>query len=156
MKLALAQINTRVGAIDSNTDSLIHAANRARDEHRADLIVFPELTLSGYPPEDLLLHKGLRRRVEDAAARVLAGVRGITVCFGLPEYVGDRIFNSAVVVRDGRMLVTHRKWILPNYAVFDEKRYFESGAEPSCFECAGVRFNPIRHLVCLHIRWFLS
>jgi NAD+ synthase (glutamine-hydrolysing) len=143
VKLALAQLNTRVGAIDSNTDSLIAAALKARDELRAELIVFPELALSGYPPEDLLLHKGLRRRVEDAAARVLSEVRGIAVCFGLPEYVGDRIYNSAVVARDGKRLATHRKWILPNYAVFDEKRYFESGLDPTVFELAGVRFGLI-------------
>jgi NAD+ synthase (glutamine-hydrolysing) len=143
VKVALAQLNTRVGAIDRNTDSLIAAATRARDELRAELIIFPELTLSGYPPEDLLLHKGLRRRVEDAAARVLSEVRGITVCFGLPEYVGDKIYNSAIVARNGRTLATHRKWILPNYAVFDEKRYFESGAQPTVFELGGVRFGLI-------------
>ena len=143
MKIALAQVNTRVGAIDSNTDDLISKALNARDEHGADLIVFPELTLSGYPPEDLLLHKGLRRRVEDAAARVLDDVEGITVCFGLPEYVGDDIFNCAMVVRDGSVLANYRKWILPNYAVFDEKRYFQSGDVPAVFEAGGVRFGLI-------------
>jgi NAD+ synthase (glutamine-hydrolysing) len=143
VKLALAQINTRVGAIDSNTDALITSARRARDESGAALIAFPELTLSGYPPEDLLLHKGLRRRVEDAVARVRAEVEGITVCFGLPEYVGERIYNSAMVVRDGEILATHRKWILPNYSVFDEKRYFESGTEPTVFEVDGTRFGLI-------------
>ena len=140
MKIALAQANTRVGAIDSNTDDLIAAAHRARDEQAAELILFPELTLCGYPPEDLLLHKGLRRRVEDAAERVCAEVSGITVCFGLPEYIGDSIFNGAMVVRDGRVLARYRKWILPNYAVFDEKRYFQSGTEPAVFEAGGVRF----------------
>jgi NAD+ synthase (glutamine-hydrolysing) len=143
VKIALAQLNTRVGAIDHNTERLIETSKRARDEQGADLILFPELTLSGYPPEDLLLHKGLRRRVGDAAARVLAEVRGITVCFGLPEYVDKAIYNAAIVARDGEILATHRKWILPNYAVFDEKRYFESGTEPSLFECAGIRFGLI-------------
>ena len=143
MKIALAQLNTRVGAIDQNTDRLIETSRRARDELGADLILFPELTLSGYPPEDLLLHSGLRRRVRDAAARVLAEVEGITVCFGLPEYVGSEVFNSAFVARDGRMLARHRKWILPNYAVFDEKRYFQSGTEPTVFTCGGVRFGLI-------------
>jgi NAD+ synthase (glutamine-hydrolysing) len=101
VKIALAQLNTRVGAIDRNTDSLIATATHARDALGADLVLFPELTLSGYPPEDLLLHSGLRQRVGDAAARVLREVRGITCCFGLPEYVGDAIYNSAVVARDG-------------------------------------------------------
>jgi NAD+ synthase (glutamine-hydrolysing) len=150
VKIALAQLNTRVGAIDQNTDRLIETSKRARDEQGADLILFPELTLSGYPPEDLLLHKGLRRRAGDAAARVLAEVRGITVCFGMPEYVDRAIYNSAVVARDGKIVATHRKWILPNYAVFDEKRYFESGTEATVFECAGVRFG----LVICEDAWY--
>lgn len=143
MKIALAQSNTRVGAIDLNTDSLIANARRARDELGAELVVFPELALSGYPPEDLLLHKGLRRKVGEAAKRVLREITGITVCFGMPEYDGDSIYNSAVVTRDGEIVTTHRKWMLPNYAVFDEKRYFQPGVEPTVFEVAGVRFGLI-------------
>jgi NAD+ synthase (glutamine-hydrolysing) len=143
VKIALAQINTRVGAIDRNTDSLIEAARRARDDLGADLILFPELAISGYPPEDLLLHRGLRRRVGDAAERVLGEARGIGVCFGLPEYVGDVIYNSAIVAADGAQIAKHRKWILPNYAVFDEKRYFQSGTEATVFDLAGVRFGLI-------------
>lgn len=143
MKIALAQLNTRVGAIDSNAESLIAASLRARDEMGAELILFPELTLSGYPPEDLLLHKGLRNRVRDAFGRIVEEVRGIAVCVGLPEYVGDLIYNSAVVVEDGRVVATHRKWILPNYAVFDEKRYFQSGDTATVFERGGIRFGLI-------------
>ena len=150
MKIALAQSNTRVGAIDRNTDRLIANAHRARDELRAELIVFPELTLSGYPPEDLLLHKGLRSSVGDAVARLIREVRGITVCFGLPEYVGDTIYNSAIVARDGEIIATHRKWMLPNYAVFDEKRYFTSGDKPTIFELAGIRFG----LIICEDAWF--
>jgi NAD+ synthase (glutamine-hydrolysing) len=150
VKIALAQQNTRVGAIDQNTERLIETAKRARDERGADLILFPELTLSGYPPEDLLLHKGLRRRVGDAAARVLAEVKGITVCFGLPEYVDKAIYNSAFVARDGKIIAKHRKWILPNYGVFDEKRYFESGTEPTVFTCGGVHFG----LVICEDAWY--
>jgi NAD+ synthase (glutamine-hydrolysing) len=152
VKIALAQSNTRVGAIDRNTDSLIDDAHRARDELGADLVIFPELTLSGYPPEDLLLHKGLRRSVRDACARVIDEVRGITVCFGLPEYDGDAIYNSAVVARDGEILATHRKWMLPNYAVFDEKRYFQPGDQPTVFELAGIRFG----LIICEDAWFAS
>ena len=149
MKIALAQINTRVGAIDANTDSLIAEAARAR-EAGASLVVFPELSLSGYPPEDLLLHSGLRRRVIGAAERIAGEVRGITVCYGLPEYVGDVIYNSAVIVRDGMTIATHRKWMLPNYSVFDEKRYFQSGDQATVFEQDGVRFGL---LVC-EDAWF--
>jgi NAD+ synthase (glutamine-hydrolysing) len=150
VKIALAQSNTRVGAIDRNTDSLIATANRARDELGASLVVFPELALSGYPPEDLLLHNGFRRSVGDAARRVLEEVSGITVCFGLPEYADDKIYNGAIVARDGQILAKHRKWMLPNYAVFDEKRYFEAGDEATIFELDGLRFGLI---ICEDL-WF--
>ena len=143
MKIALAQLNTRVGAIDSNTESLIAAATRARDELGAELIVFPELTLSGYPPEDLLLHKGLRTRVSRALERIHDELDGIVVCLGLPEYSGDTIYNSAVVTDADETVATHRKWILPNYAVFDEKRYFEPGDQATVFELSGIRFGLI-------------
>ncbi|HUF74332.1 MAG TPA: NAD+ synthase [Gammaproteobacteria bacterium] len=150
MKIALAQSNTRVGAIDRNTDSLLATAARARDEFGASLVVFPELALSGYPPEDLLFHNAFRRSVSEAAARAIDEVRDITVCFGLPEYVGDKIYNSAIVARDGVILAKHRKWMLPNYAVFDEKRYFEAGSEATVFALEGIRFGLI---VCEDV-WF--
>jgi NAD+ synthase (glutamine-hydrolysing) len=150
VKIALAQSNTRVGAIDRNTDSLIATATRARDEFGADLVVFPELALTGYPPEDLLFHNGFRRSVHDAATRVVEELSGITVCFGLPEYADDRIYNAAIVARDGDILARHRKWMLPNYAVFDEKRYFESGDEATVFELGGIRFGLI---ICEDL-WF--
>ena len=150
MKVALAQSNTRVGAIDSNTESLIATAIRARDELGAELVLFPELTLSGYPPEDLLLHGGLRRRIGDAIERVRREVTGITVCFGAPEYDGNRIYNSAFVVRDGEVVAVHRKWKLPNYAVFDEMRYFTSGDTPTVFEMGGVSFG----LIVCEDAWF--
>ena len=90
-------------------------------------MLFPELTLCGYPPEDLLLHRGLRSRVEAAFDEVKNGVRGIAMLLGYPEYDGDAIYNSAALMRDGRVLANHRKQALPNYAVFDEKRYFQPG-----------------------------
>ena len=124
MKVGLAQLNTRVGAIDANANKVLEYAARARDEHGCELVLFPELTLCGYPPEDLLLHRGLRARVEAAFAKVRESVHGIALYFGYPEYVGDAIYNSAALVRDGKVLANHRKVALPNYAVFDEKRYF--------------------------------
>jgi NAD+ synthase (glutamine-hydrolysing) len=150
VKIALAQTNTRVGAIDQNTNELIQSAHKARSELGAELVVFPELTLSGYPPEDLLLHSGLKRRVREAVRRVVSEVEGITVVFGFPEYVNGEIYNSAAVVRDGELLATHRKWMLPNYAVFDEKRYFEPGMEPTLFEVGGIRFG----LIICEDAWF--
>ena len=95
MRIGLGQLNTRVGAIDANTKKVLDCAARARDELHCDLVLFPELTLSGYPPEDLLLHRGLRNRVEEAFTQVREGVRGIAVYLGYPEYEGDAIYNGA-------------------------------------------------------------
>ncbi len=141
MRIALAQLNTHVGAIDANTRKVLTAAMRARDELRCDLIVFPELTLSGYPPEDLLLHRGMRLRVEAALEQVSTGIDGIGVYVGVPEYDGDRIYNTGVLLRDGVELARHRKQVLPNYAVFDEKRYFEAGTQPTVADYDGVRLG---------------
>jgi NAD+ synthase (glutamine-hydrolysing) len=84
VRIALAQINTRVGAVDANAKKVLEYAARARDEHGCGLVLFPELTLCGYPPEDLLLHHGLRSRVATAFAAVKDGVRGIGVYLGYP------------------------------------------------------------------------
>jgi NAD+ synthase (glutamine-hydrolysing) len=141
VRIALAQLNTHVGAIDANTRKVLTTAMRARDELRCDLIVFPELTLSGYPPEDLLLHRGMRLRVEAALEQVSTGIDGIGVYVGVPEYDGDRIYNTGVLLRDGVELARHRKQVLPNYAVFDEKRYFEAGTQPTVADYDGVRLG---------------
>ncbi len=141
MKIGLAQLNTHVGAIDTNTKKVLATAHRARDEFDCDLVVFPELTLSGYPPEDLLLHGGMRRRVEAALEEVRQGADGIGVYVGFPEYAGGVIYNSGALFCDGVELARHRKQSLPNYAVFDEKRYFESGDGPTVVEFRGARIG---------------
>jgi NAD+ synthase (glutamine-hydrolysing) len=143
VKLGLAQLNTRVGAIDANANKVLEYAARARDEHGCELVLFPELTLCGYPPEDLLLHRGLRARVEAAFAFVRDNVRGIAVYLGYPEYVGDAIYNSAALIRDGQVLGNHRKVALPNYAVFDEKRYFQPGDGATVVDLDGFRLGLI-------------
>ncbi|HWN38798.1 MAG TPA: NAD+ synthase [Gammaproteobacteria bacterium] len=142
MKIGLAQINTRVGAIDANTRKVLDYAERARSLG-CDLVLFPELTLCGYPPEDLLLHRGLRSRVEAAFARVRDEVRGIALYVGYPEYEGDTIYNSAALLRDGKVLANHRKVALPNYAVFDEKRYFQPGQGATVVDLNGLKFGLI-------------
>ena len=143
MKIGLAQLNTRVGAIDANANKVLDYAARARDEHGCELVLFPELTLCGYPPEDLLLHRGLRARVETAFAKVRGNVRGIALYLGYPEYHGDSIYNSAALLRDGRVLGNHRKVALPNYSVFDEKRYFQPGDAATVVDLDGFRFGLI-------------
>ena len=141
----MAQLNLLVGDVEGNTSRIIKAANRAREELGADLIMLPELAVSGYPPEDLLFHSGLRTQVARSIERLKSEVRGITLVTGYPEYVGDRIFNSAIVMRDGDVLANHRKACLPNYRVFDEKRYFTPGTRPSVFDLNGIR---VGILVC--------
>jgi NAD+ synthase (glutamine-hydrolysing) len=142
VKVGLAQINTRVGAIDANTSKVLDYAARAR-EQGCDLVLFPELALCGYPPEDLLLHRGLRSRVAAAFATVREKVRGIAVYVGYPEYVGDVIYNSAVLLRDGQVIANHRKVALPNYAVFDEKRYFTPGEAATVVDVDGAKLGLI-------------
>jgi NAD+ synthase (glutamine-hydrolysing) len=145
MRIALAQLNFFVGDVAGNTQRVIDTAIDARDRLAADLILFPELTLCGYPPEDLLFHKGLRRQVSAALERVCAGISGISVVVGFPEYADDVIYNAAAWIRDGKVLESYRKQELPNYKVFDEKRYFRTGTQPSIVEHRGMR---VAMLIC--------
>ena len=135
----MAQLNLVVGDVEGNTSRIIAAANRARDQSSADVVMLPELAVSGYPPEDLLFHSGMRTQVTRSIERLKTQVRGITLIAGYPEYEGGRIFNSAIVIRDGAVLANHRKACLPNYRVFDEKRYFTPGTEPTLVELNGVK-----------------
>ncbi|MDE2219734.1 MAG: NAD+ synthase, partial [Gammaproteobacteria bacterium] len=140
LTLALAQSNLLVGDVQGNLARALREAARARDELHADLVLFPELTLSGYPPEDLLFHRGLRSQI-DQALQGLAAAPGIGLVVGFPEYEGTRIYNSAAVYRDGRREALTRKSCLPNYRVFDEKRYVTAGGNPAVFECRGFRLG---------------
>jgi NAD+ synthase (glutamine-hydrolysing) len=145
LRIALAQLNLFVGDVSGNTQRVIDAAASARDELHADLVLMPELSLSGYPPEDLLFHNGLRRQVEAALSRVREETRGITAMVGYPEYADGGIYNAAAMVRDGKVLANYRKQELPNYLVFDEKRYFQHGKESSIVEMNGIR---VAMLIC--------
>jgi NAD+ synthase (glutamine-hydrolysing) len=139
LRLALAQLDFAVGAVADNTQRVIDTAIEARDKLQADVVVFPELTLSGYPPEDLLFHAGMRKQVAGGLARVCAEVRGIDAVVGYPEYAGTAIYNSAAFVRGGIVTASHRKCELPNYKVFDEKRYFKAGAAATLVDLKGIR-----------------
>ena len=141
----MAQLNLVVGDVDGNTSRIVAAAVAARDQQAADVVLVPELAVSGYPPEDLLFHSGMRLQVGRSLERLKQEVRGITLIAGYPEYVGTTIFNSAVVIRDGAVIANHRKACLPNYRVFDEKRYFTPGTEPTVIEINGVKVGV---LVC--------
>src|SRR3984957_9800085 len=139
LRCVMAQLNLVVGDVDGNTSRIVAAAVAARDQHAADVVLVPELAVSGYPPEDLLFHSGMRLQVGRSLERLKQEVRGITLIAGYPEYVGTTIFNSAVVIRDGEIIANHRKACLPNYRVFDEKRYFPPAPAPTVIEINGVK-----------------
>ena len=141
LKVALAQVNLLVGDVRGNLERVIAEARRARDELRAQLVLFPELTLSGYPPEDLLFHRGLRLQIERALVELKQAVPDIGVMVGFPEYAEECIYNSAILLHGGRELARHRKVCLPNYRVFDEKRYFTPGTQATVVEFRGYRLG---------------
>jgi len=145
LRIALAQLDLLVGDVQGNATRVITTARQARTDLRADLVLFPELTLSGYPPEDLLLHRGFRRQIEMGLERVRHEVQGARVVIGFPEYTRAGIYNSAALIAGGSVAAIHRKAELPNYKVFDEKRYFHAGAQPTVVECQGFRVGV---LVC--------
>ena len=139
--LAIAQLDLTVGDVAGNTAKILEYSNRARDEMQADRVIFPELSIGGYPPEDLLFHSGLRRRVEKALLEIRDSTKGIAVLIGFPEYVDDDIHNSCAVFSDGKLLCHYRKQKLPNYSVFDEKRYFRPGKDAAVFSINGIRIG---------------
>jgi NAD+ synthase (glutamine-hydrolysing) len=139
LRIAMAQLDMLVGDITKNTQSVIDAACKARDEEHADVVVFPELTLTGYPPEDLLLRSSLDTRIESALAKLLAEIRDIHVVVGYPRRIDGELFNCAGVIYQGQLLVEYAKQKLPNFLVFDDKRYFSEGREPGIVEIKGVK-----------------
>ncbi len=141
LRIALAQQNFLVGDIHGNTDLILEVACAARDEHHADLVAFPELAVTGYPPEDLLLRDSLATRVEAALGRIAAASRelGIAIVTGYPRRRGDALFNAAGIFADGALQLEYAKQHLPNYQVFDEKRYFTHGDAAGVFSFRGRR-----------------
>jgi len=141
LRLVLAQINLTVGDIPGNARRVIEAAHEARDQLDAQLMLFPELCLTGYPPEDLLLRPDLQDHVLKALEQIRREVTGITLVVGHPQAGVAGLYNAATVIRERRIVATCLKQHLPNYSVFDEKRYFVPGAEPCVFELEGQRFG---------------
>jgi NAD+ synthase (glutamine-hydrolysing) len=145
LRIGLAQLDLLVGDVQGNAARVIECARAAHRDHQADLVAFPELTLSGYPPEDLLFHRGFRRQIEAGLEQVCREASGPRVVVGYPEYTRSSIYNSAALIADGAVAAIHRKAELPNYKVFDEKRYFHAGAQPTVVDCKGFR---VGLLVC--------
>ena len=127
LRLVMAQVNLRVGDVPGNVQRVLDVATQARDRLGAQLVVFPELALTAYPPEDLLLRPALHAMVERGLARLRDELRGVAVLVGHPENTPKGCFNAASLLLDGECLALCRKQHLPNYGVFDEKRYFVSG-----------------------------
>lgn len=139
MKIAIAQINCILGDLAGNTAKILDYAERAKSLG-ATLLLTPELSLCGYPPEDLLLRDGFYKACDIALNNLVQQVEGISVVVGHPHEVGEKRYNAASVFRNGRILATYHKRELPNYSVFDEERYFTRGVAPCVFELEGVKF----------------
>ncbi|WP_300653843.1 nitrilase-related carbon-nitrogen hydrolase, partial [Pseudomonas sp.] len=138
LRVVMAQLNLRAGDVHGNAESIIEAACNARDQWLADVIVFPELTLCGYPPEDLLLRSSMQRRIEQGLQRLQDEVSGIYLVVGYPWLEDGLRYNACAVIADGQLLARYYKQKLPNYRVFDEKRYFEPGNQPCVVDIKGV------------------
>ncbi len=142
MNICMAQINTFVGDYDGNVRRVLEVTHRAKAQLNADLIVFPELTLTGYPPEDLLMRSDISERTESAISVLLKALpQDVTVIVGYPRKRKDKLFNSAGVIQCGRLVAEYDKQCLPNYQVFDEKRYFESGRASCVVDIGGISFG---------------
>ncbi|MEE4279461.1 MAG: NAD+ synthase [Halieaceae bacterium] len=146
MQLLMAQINTVVGDFAGNTERVLDTVRDAVRRDPAAVVVFPELTLSGYPPEDLLLRPSLGPRIEACLERLGRELPGSAwVVLGYPRRHGDLLYNCAGVIHDGTLCAEYRKQQLPNYQVFDEKRYFAPGDSPCVLDIEGV---PVALTVC--------
>jgi len=152
LRIALAQFDFPVGAVARNAERILAMIAEARDVHRADMVLFPELALSGYPPEDLLMRPSFLAECEATLQGIARQVRGIVAVVGWPQAAGAVVYNAASVLRDGAVATTYRKRELPNYAVFDERRYFEIDPDGGAcvFEVKGV---PVGVVICEDL-WF--
>lgn len=166
MKFALAQFDFPVGDITGNYRQALQCVEMARAES-AGLLVFPELAITGYPPEDLLLRPGFMRSCHEAVNALVPKVQGVDVVIGHPWEVNGRRFNAASWIRNGKVLGRYFKHCLPNYAVFDERRYFTPGDEPLVIDYRGVHTGvlicedawerePARKARAAGARWLLS
>lgn len=141
----MAQLNFLVGDIEGNAEKIIANSIYAKEKLNADLVVFPELCLTGYPPEDLLLRPGLYLRIKNALKKILENTQKICLIIGYPSQTTDGVYNAASLIEDGQIICTHYKECLPNYSVFDEKRYFKTGCSPTVTTLKGI---PIAITIC--------
>jgi NAD+ synthase (glutamine-hydrolysing) len=140
MRLALAQINAVVGDLDGNRERILAALSDARSE-KADVVLLPELAVTGYPPEDLLLRPSFVRAAEDSVREIARSCKGLTALIGTPWFDRD-LFNACAICADGELKALYRKRYLPNYGVFDEDRYFAPGRELVLLRLGEVLIGP--------------
>lgn len=138
LRIALAQINPVVGDIDGNTDKIIATVRKCTAESSPQVVLFPELVVTGYPPEDLLLRSSIARRVDRAIKRIAEVVGDAFVIVGYPRYLDGALYNAAGVFYQGKLINEYFKQCLPNYRVFDEKRYFKEGQHSLVLDMFGV------------------
>jgi NAD+ synthase (glutamine-hydrolysing) len=137
IQISVAQLNTLVGDIPGNTQKVLRFARDAVTQG-AGIVVFPELCLTGYPPEDLLLRPSLDKRINQALGMLMAANLPVTLVVGYPKRIDGQLFNMAGVIDRGALIAEYAKQCLPNYQVFDEKRYFTPGNKPAMFNHKGV------------------
>ncbi len=143
LSVVMAQVNPLVGDIEGNTQLVLDKVKLAQSDYNADLVMFPELVLTGYPPEDLLLRPSLEKRIHSALERLKKELpQDVYVVLGLPLKESNRLYNSAVVLFAGAELARYHKQKLPNFQVFDEKRYFTEGqAKAVVLDIEGITFG---------------
>jgi NAD+ synthase (glutamine-hydrolysing) len=140
MRVALAQINTTVGDLDGNRERILRGIDEARSAD-ADVVLFPELAVTGYPPEDLLLRPGFIRAADESLRKIARAARGIVALVGVPHFDRD-LFNACAVCASGEVKALYRKRFLPNYGVFDEDRYFAPARDLLLLEHGGTLIGP--------------
>jgi len=145
--LAIAQINCTVGDIVGNSEKIATAASKAKAQG-ASLLITPELALTGYPPEDLLLREDFNQASEVALIDLAKKAQGVTLVVGHPRVFEGACYNAASVLQNGKVIATYHKQALPNHTVFDELRYFKAGTAPLIFEHQGVKCGV---LICADI-----
>ncbi len=134
VQLCLIQDRFLVGDIKANARKIISQSQQAK-QAGADIAIFPELALSGYPPEDLLMRQGFIQQIETAINEIVSSTANIMLIFGAPRLHNHQLFNAAMVCNNGKIIGEYHKYSLPNYAVFDEKRYFQAGNQPLVVKC---------------------
>ena len=150
LTISIAQLNFLVGDISGNAQRVIDTAQGLQAEEKSDLVVFPELTLTGYPPEDLLLRPSLQKRIDRALQEICNAVQGVDVLLGCPYFIDGRLYNCAVLIQHGKISSIYQKQHLPNYQVFDEVRYFTPGTQTRVVKIKGI---PVGITIC-EDTWF--